>query len=231
MKPRLKAILTAIIIISGIATAGAQYYEIANRLPSLLSPALSGSTRYKGFVDVSYVKGFGNHNADFLSVATSQGFRYSTWFYMGVGLGCDVLFPHKDDNWGSGWDDASDTSRRYDDYTGHGSTSTGVMIPLFTDFRFNIGGMESPSFFINLRVGCSFLIGNDYIRIDNGYLTNNEYFYLKPSMGVRIPTNKNNPTQAFNIGVTYQLLTSDYWYYSKSDITLNALGVQLSYEW
>ena len=194
--------LAVMLLSAGATAAQAQYYEIANQLPSLLQPALSGSMRYKGFVEAGYVKGIGNYNADFLGFSTSQGFQYSSWFFMGVGIGADVLFSHTSDSWGQDWDDWD---------------SPGVMIPLFTDFRFNIGGQKGASFFIDLKVGCSFLIGKDYIRINDGYLTNQEYFYLRPSLGVRIPTNSQNPKQAFNIGVQYQLLTSDYWY--------------LSYEW
>ncbi|MDE5808403.1 MAG: hypothetical protein K2H76_09820, partial [Muribaculaceae bacterium] len=63
--------------------ASAQYYEIANQLPSLISPALSGSGRYKGFVDAGYTKTLGEYNADFLEFSTSQGYQYNSWFYMG----------------------------------------------------------------------------------------------------------------------------------------------------
>ena len=220
--------LAVMLLSAGATAAQAQYYEIANQLPSLLQPALSGSMRYKGFVEAGYVKGIGSYNADFLGFSTSQGFQYSSWFFMGVGIGADVLFSHTSDSWGQDWDDWNSPG---DFDTSHSSTATGVMIPLFTDFRFNIGGQKGASFFIDLKVGCSFLIGKDYIRINDGYLTNQEYFYLRPSLGVRIPTNSQNPKQAFNIGVQYQLLTSDYWYRYNSDISLNALGVNLSYEW
>ena len=58
-----------------------------------------------------------------------------------------------------------------------------------------------------------------------------EYFYLKPSMGLRVPVSSKNTSQALNFGVTYQLLTSNYWYNSRNNVTLNALGVNVSYEW
>ena len=212
-------------LISGFAfTAPAQYYEIANQLPGLIRPALVGGFNYKGFVDVKYLKGVGNRNADFLGFSTSQGFNYSSWLYMGVGIGADVVFTHKDDNFGN-WDTTAPG------ITDHGSTSTGVMIPLFTDFRFNLGSQSSASFFIDLRLGCSFLVGQDYLEVGNGYLTSQQYFYLNPSLGIRIPVSKNNPKQAFNIGVSYQLLTSNYWNAYNSNVTLNALGATVSYEW
>ncbi len=99
------------------------------------------------------------------------------------------------------------------------------------DFRFNIGGADSASFFIDLKIGCSFLLSRDYIEIGGGYLTNQQYFYLRPAVGIRIPTNANNPKQAVNLGVTYKLLTSNYWSSWERNITLNSLGAMISYEW
>lgn len=224
MSLKIKTLIAGALLSLTAAGAHAQYYEIANQLPSLLSPALSGSMKYKGFVQAGYVKGLGAYNADILSFSTSQGFQYASWFYMGVGLGADILFSHKDDNWGDNW-------ANNDPYYNHGSTSTGVMIPIFTDFRFNIGSMDKPSFFFDVKIGCSFLVGKDYIEIGDGYLTNSEYFYLRPTLGVRIPTNSDNPKQAFSIGVSYQLLTSDYWNHYNKDVTLNALGASIAYEW
>ena len=213
-----------LVVIFSSQTASAQYYEIANRIPSLIQPAISGSMRYKGFVDLGYSKTLGNYNADFLEVSTSQGFQYTSWFYMGVGIGADVLFAHKNDNWGDGWEDPSYGKD-------HGSMTTAVMLPLFTDFRFNIGGNKGASFFIDLKLGCSFLLSNKYISIGDGYLTNQEYFYLRPSLGIRIPTNSKNPKQAFDLGASYKLLTSNYWNSRSRDITLNSLGVTVAYEW
>lgn len=202
-------------------SASAQYYEIANRIPSLIQPALSGSGQYKGFIEAGYSKTLGNYDADFLELSTSQGFQYNSWFYMGVGLGVDVLFSHKNDDWGSDWENPSYGSDR-------GSTTTAAMIPLFTDFRFNIGGNSGASFFIDMKVGCSFLLGNKYISIGDGYLTNQEYFYLRPSIGMRIPTNSRNPKQAVDIGINYRLLTSNYWNSWSRNITLNSIGVSLA---
>lgn len=205
--------------------ASAQIYEIANQLPSLITPALSGSMNYKGFVEAGYSKTLGHYDSDFIEISTSQGFRYSNWFYMGVGIGADILFSHKNDNWGNNWND----TRGFD--TSHSSTTTAVMLPLFTDFRFNIGGDTGSSFFIDLKIGCSFLLSDKYISIGNGYLTNQEYFYLRPTIGIRIPTNSKNPKQAIDIGINYKLLTSNYWNSWSRNITLNGVGVSLAYEW
>lgn len=217
-------IIAIILSMLSSLSASAQYYEIANRIPSLIQPALSGSGQYKGFIEAGYSKTLGNYDADFLELSTSQGFQYNSWFYMGVGLGVDVLFSHKNDDWGSDWENPSYGSDR-------GSTTTAAMIPLFTDFRFNIGGNSGASFFIDMKVGCSFLLGNKYISIGDGYLTNQEYFYLRPSIGMRIPTNSRNPKQAVDIGINYRLLTSNYWNSWSRNITLNSIGVSPAFEW
>lgn len=215
----------AVAIVLAPTSATAQYYEIANQIPSLISPMLSGSMNYRGSVETSFLKGIGDNQADFLDFSTVQGFQYKSWFFMGVGLGVDVMFSHTDNEWGENWDEGA--------YLDHSSTTSSVMIPLFTDFRFNIGNnfSSSPSFFIDLRIGASFLVGKDYVRINNGYLTNSESFYLRPSLGMRIPVNKNKPKQAVNLGVAYQLVTSNYWTGHNRDVTLNSLGVTASFEW
>ena len=105
------------------------------------------------------------------------------------------------------------------------------MMPLFTDFRFNIGSPQATNFFIDLRIGCSFLLTDSWVKINNGYLTDSEYFYLKPTIGVRIPVNPNNSKQALNLGISYQLLTSNYWRSYESNGSLSGLGVGVSYEW
>ncbi|MCM1377405.1 MAG: hypothetical protein NC097_06395 [Clostridium sp.] len=215
------AILSAIIF---VGSANAQYYEIANRLPGLIQPALSGSMNYRGSIEGHFLKGVGNYNADFSGISTSQGFKYGSWFFMGLGMGVDIVTSHTEDDYGS-W------APSYPDYANHSSTKTGVMIPIFTDFRFDIGSQSSASFFIDLKVGASFLIGKDYLRINDGYITNQEYFYLRPSLGVRIPVNSQNTKQAVNLGVDYQLLTSNYWSSWSRNVTLSALGAHISFEW
>ncbi len=227
MKKRLLSILVLISAFLSGSTASAQLYQIANQLPSLISPALSGSMNYKGFVDAHYIKGLGDCNADFLGVSTSQGFQYREWFFMGVGIGVDMISSHVSDNFGQ-WDE---NHPNYDYSIEKSDRTHGVMIPIFTDFRFNIGSKTSTSFFIDLKLGCSFLVGKDNLRINNGYITNQEYFYLRPSAGVRIPVNSDNSKQAIAIGINYQLLTANYWSSWNRNVTLNGLGASVSYEW
>lgn len=234
MKKLITILSSVLIAAAGSAgTAKAQLYEIANQLPQLISPALSGSFNYRGYLEAAYLQGMGDTRANFLDFSTSQGFRYSSWFFMGVGIGADILFSdYGDDNkiprygtTGGYYGPNSDF-----DYN-HSSRTTAVMIPIFTDFRLNIGGTASASMFIDLKIGCSFLCSKDYIRINNGYLTNQEYFYLRPSVGVRIPMGGKDSKTAMNLGVTYQLLTSNYWSSWSRNITLNSLGANLSFEW
>lgn len=221
-------IVSMVLAFATQTVANAQFYELANQIPQLISPALSGSFAYKGYVGVSYIKGLGDCNADFLDLSTTQGFQYSSWFFMGVGAGVDVVFSHTSGGWrypsdGFGWSDNN---------PGKGYSSTGVMLPLFSDFRFNIGGVGGgPSFFADIRIGASFLVSDDYLSIGDGFLTSDECFYFRPTLGIRIPISKNTYKQAFNIGVSYQLVTSEYWNIYSDNTTLNGLGVSASFEW
>lgn len=109
------------------------------------------------------------------------------------------------------------------------------MLPVFTDFRFDIAtgsAPTSPSVLIDLRLGASWLLGNRYMMTDHGYLSNQTQFYCRPSVGVRIPVGSASPRQAVSIGVSYLLLTSgnNYWYYGDSQ-TLSAFGASVSFEW
>lgn len=214
----------AALTLAAIPTAShAQYYNIANQVANVLQAPLNGSPRYKGFVEASYIKGLGNIEADFLEVSTSQGMQYNSWFYMGVGLGVSVVFSHQDDNVPPDyWNQPGYIDRQ--------SRTTGVMIPLFTDFRFTPWG-NNTGLYIDIKAGCSFLVGKDYLRINQGYLTNQEYFYLKPSIGIKVPVNKEKPKQAIDFGVSYQLLTSNYWSGYYTDRAINGLGLSVAYEW
>lgn len=212
-------------IVSTLIPAKAQYYQMANQLGQLIAPALSGSFHYKGFVDASYLYGVGSRQASYVEVITTQGMRYSDCFFMGVGAGVQAIISDPKSTFND-WDNVYDGFDRF-----HGRTKTGWVIPLFTDFRFTLGDQISIGMFIDLRLGCSFLLSNDYLEIGNGYMTNSECFYLRPSFGMRIPVNINNPKQALNIGVTYQLITSNYWYYHSSKSTLSAFGVTFGFEW
>ena len=229
MRTRISTIFLGILMVLGSATAKAQYYEIANQIPQLIAPALQGGFNYKGFVEGGYIGFVGDKKASVFDISTVQGFRYSNWFFMGVGAGINILTSNPNDDWGSGWGG----NTYYNEYINHSDIRTAVMIPLFTDFRFNIGNdaKGAVSFFIDLRLGGSFLVGNDWVRIGNGYLTRSQCFYLKPSIGLRIPVSDSNVKQAINIGVSYMLLTQDYWNSYSNSAVLNGVGATISFEW
>ncbi|MDE6465659.1 MAG: hypothetical protein K2L44_03015 [Duncaniella sp.] len=84
---RLLSLVLLLVVCGG--SVSAQYYQIASQIPELIQPALMGGLNYKGYVDGSYVVGMGNRRADFLELSTSQGFCYSSWFFMGVGAGVE----------------------------------------------------------------------------------------------------------------------------------------------
>lgn len=215
----LAAAASAMAILSP-SKAEAQFYEITNQLPNLISPALSGSLAYKGFVEAEYLHGLGGYRSDFVGVSTVQGFRYSSWFFMGAGLG--VQYVHTSP--AEGFDNNRPGYNR-------NLTNNGVMIPVFTDFRFTFGKPSQIGFFIDLRLGASFLASDNYLQINNGYLSNNEYFYLRPSIGFKVPLGNASSKQAFDIGLSYQLLTSNYWDAWQRNTTVNALGVNVAFEW
>ncbi|MCH5230036.1 MAG: hypothetical protein J1F12_08615 [Muribaculaceae bacterium] len=217
-----KKYLVSLLLTLGIIFGGqAQVYQGISTIQSVLKPALSGSGRYKGSVEAGYSHTLSKYNGDFIEISTSQGYQYNSWFYMGAGLGVDVLFSHPGEHFGEGTPPPGQ----------RGVAKTAAMLPLFADFRFLIGGTTSVSFFLDLKVGCSFLLSNKYIAIGDGYLTNKEYFFLDPSIGIRIPCNKKNNKQAFDVGVKYKLLTSDYWYNYNNNITLQSLGAFVAFEW
>lgn len=202
------------------AVANAQYYEIASQIPSLLSPALSGSMAYKGFVEMTGIGGVGSNRANFLEISTSQGFQYSSWFFMGAGIGVDVAMSRNSKSW--------DNSRLY-----RGSNATTMaMLPVFSDFRFNIGSGGGTSVYIDAKVGAAWFIGNYYLQLHDRTMGHGAQFFLQPSVGVRIPINSQKPGQAINVGVTYRLLTSNnnYSWYDGS-VTLNGFGASVSFEW
>ncbi len=221
---RIIAVAVGMIIFGVGQQAKAQYYEIANQLPGVISPALSGSMNYKGFIELSGVAGFGDNRANIIGVTTSQGFQYSSWFFMGAGLGVEVAMTNSDML-------SSDVGQAR--YREHSNSSTKVMIPVFSDFRFNFGNTGGVSFFADVKLGAIWLIGNSYLRLQEGCMTGDAQFYCKPALGVRIPVSSTNQRQAVNIGVAYELITSDnnYNYWNDNNITLNCLGVSLSFEW
>ena len=219
------ALAVAAVLAVGMAVpARAQYYEIANQLSGLISPALSGSMQYRGFVEASGLAGMGKNRANFLGVSTSQGFQYSSWFFMGVGMGIDVAMANQDDRYGE-WTP--------DEWNYGGTAKTKCMIPVFTDFRFRIGNDTSVSAYIDLKLGAAWLLGDDDLMMKTAYMSNETQFYFRPSIGVRIPINSQNPKQAINVGLTYQLLTSNnnYTYWHDNSVTLNNLGLTVGFEW
>ena len=218
MKKKYAIILVALISFLMPSSGAAQYTNIVNQAASLMQTAIMGGMRYRGYVDASYTGGFGRLQADFVGISTVQGVQYADWFFMGAGLGVDLVY--------------SKTSMAPSDwnYTRVRRTS-GAMVPIFTDFRFNIGGSQGPSFFIDIKAGGSFLIGKNYLAIENGYINGSEYFMLKPSIGLRVPVSKDG-RRSMNLGLTYQLLTCNYWWYNNSDSgTLNSIGATVSYQW
>lgn len=215
------------------ASARAQYYEIANQIPQLITPALQGGFNYRGFVDASFTGGVGTNGCNFLEFSTTQGFKYSNWFFMGVGAGVNVVFSNYEDsdmpnNFNPGYRPGNG-----DFNTDYSLKDTGVLIPLFTDFRFNIGQENNVGAFIDLKLGAAFLVGKNYIRTPDGILNNSEGFYFKPTIGVRIPTNGKDSRQAVNLGCSYQLITNNYWNWgwNYNSATINSIGVTLGYEW
>lgn len=203
--------------------ANAQIYEAINTLQSVISPALSGSGRYKGYVEAGYSHTLAKYNGDFVEISTTQGYQYNNWFFMGAGLGFDLLLTHKGSHWGEGTPPPNNPS----------VSTTAPMLPLYADFRFLIanGNSANISFFLDLKIGCSFLLTNKAIAIGDGWLTNREYFFLDPSIGLRIPCNKANYKQAIDVGVKYKLLTSNYWYNYNNNITLQSIGAFVAFEW
>lgn len=230
MKKTYSKILRSALAIAAIAifpsASKAQYAQIVNQIPSLLSPALSGSLAYRGYVDATATFGIGDDRANFVGISTTQGYRFTPWFFMGAGIGVDVAM--------------STVNHSYD--YGYGQpdpgyypsmSTTKAMIPVFSDFRFNFGNAGGLSFFADIKAGASWLIGGSYLQLNNGALSTRTQFLLRPSLGVRIPVNSKNSNQAVNIGLTYQLLTANSsWGYWNSDTpTLNSLGVSAGFEW
>ena len=155
----------------------------------------------------------------------------SIWAPVSVSTSCTLLHPTPPTH---GYYDPADGWNN-NDYGRYGYKRTGVMLPVFTDFRFDIAtgsAPTSPSVLIDMRLGASWLLGNRYMMTDHGYLSNETQFYFRPSMGVRIPVSSSSPRQAIGIGVSYLLLTSgnNYWYYGDSQ-TLSAFGASVSFEW
>lgn len=217
----MKRILTAALVALMALGARAQYYGIVNQVANMVQTAVTGGLNYRGLFEAEYLAGVGNNKVSFLNFTTSQGFKFTNWFFMGAGLGVDVAFSSIDD------DSMRDPNTSV--------TKTGVMIPLFTDFRFNIGPEDAPSFMAGLRLGGTFLIGSDYLQLNKGYLSSKEYFYLRPSAGMRIPLSSTDKRLAMNVQLSYQLIAGRNYYYwgygNQGNVALSAIGAAVSFEW
>lgn len=192
-------------------TANAQFYEIGNQITRLFSPALSGSFNYKGFIEASYLKGIGDDRFDVVDISTTQGFKYKSWCFMGVGAGVDFMLP------------SLDNKQQNDDPE--------IMVPVYTDFRFFIGNQSNVGMTIDLRVGAAFTFA-DRFNTNHGRLYEDECFYLRPSIGLRIPFS--NAKRALNIGISYQLLVSDFYddhYGWDQHKAFNNVGATIGFEW
>lgn len=207
----------------GSFASRAQYYELANQLPRLITPALSGSMNYKGFVELTGVGGLGTNRANFVGLSTSQGFRYSSWFFMGVGAGVDIAR--------SSLTDDSPAFDQRPDWGTRSLAQTRVLVPVFSDFRFTLGSPTAIGGYIDLKMGAAWLMGSRSLMLSEGYLSTATQFLLQPSVGVRIPVS-NNGNQAVNIGLTYRLLTANRNYsWSGGSSTLNNIGATIGFEW
>lgn len=229
MSRSLKLIAVSLLI-GAASSASAQYYDMANQLVNMVQPALTGSLNYRGFADVGYTTGVGRNGVSSLEFSTTQGFKYGSWFFMGVGAGVNIMFAGQGDNpatipgrpnWGNGFN------------SNYKTRDTGVMIPLYSDFRFNIGSERNTSVFLDLKLGASFLVGKNYLVTPDGVLNNSEGFYFKPTLGVRIPVNGKDSRQAVNVGVSYQLITNNYWTYGGyyDNTSINSVGATVGFEW
>ncbi len=223
----LLALVAAVALAASAPAARAQYFQIASQLPSLIQPALSGSMTYRGFVEASGLAGFGENRANFLGVSTSQGFQYADWFFMGAGLGVDAVM--------AGGDSAIPASLSGFDrpeWVDHPSAKTKAMIPVFSDFRFNIPTGSPVKLYAGVKLGAAWLLGDSYLLLQNGRMSGTTQFYFRPSVGARIPVDRNNPAHAFTVALTYQLLTSgnNWSWYGRDSVTLSSLGLTISYE-
>ncbi len=210
--------ILATLLLSSASGANAQYYAIADRLADMITPAIFGGFSYRGLVEVSAIKGIGENNGDFVGISTSQGFKYADWLFIGVGAGVDGLFTHVDNF--------------YADHL-ESTTKSGLIVPLFTDFRLTFGDPSNVNYYIGTKIGCSFLVSDESIRVNRGYISSDECFYLKPSVGIRIPAGTTDHN-AVTFAVSYQLITPGYEryeYHDSQSISLNGFGISIGYEW
>lgn len=217
MKTLKRIAIALVAVVASVPAASAQYYQMTNQAVNMISSIFNSGANYKGFFDVAFTRGIGTYEANVLEFTTTQGAQFTNWFYAGLGAGVDVLFTKEADDFNPA------------DFNDRSFTSQGCMIPLYSDFRFTIGSPARPSFYADLRLGAAFLVGKDYVQIGEAYISRSECFYLRPAIGVRIPVSRTNTRLAVNLGVSYQLVTTEYW--SNRNIALNSLGLSAGFEW
>lgn len=214
--------IAAAVALSSAVGANAQYYQLATQAADMIRTAATGGMNYRGYVDAAFAGGVGKKRTDVFELSTTQGIKVTPQFFIGVGAGLQLLLTDVNNDEGEVY---------YPWMANHDYTTTGVAIPLFTDLRLDLGNQSDLSFFADLKLGASFMTGSKLIRIGDGYVYSSQCFYLRPTLGMRIPLTKNNNKMAMTVGLTYQLLTSGSWYMNHNSVTLNAIGANVGFEW
>ena len=233
------AMLAAVMLLVA-ADAQAQYRSRPRPVPAQRHAAIpraynSGSSDddmcYKGFIEAGYSAGVGNYRANQLDVLTTHGVAIGDGF-VGVGTGVNVLFP-KEEGVGTNWS-MGDYGNGYRPQGANYRSENAVFIPLYLDLKYNFSG-SSVSPFVDLKLGGTFLVNDNAVCLGNGWIDNRTSVYCSPSVGVRIPI---GGSAAFNMAVTYTLISQKYYYYDYWDgpvysdgISLHSLGARLSIEW
>ncbi len=174
---------------------------------------------YAGFLEMGYSGGVGEIHADQFEVLTTHGLQVNSNLFVGLGTGLQVQFNDVEEL------DFLPVAGKY----GH---KTGVNIPLYVDFRvcpvYRRVSLPIQPFF-DVKIGASFDVTEDYMKIHRGYLDSGTNFYLSPSVGFRVPVGHKT---AVNVGVTYNLTTQHYIGSGKDEtIGLSSFGARISYEW
>ena len=144
--------------------------------------------------------------------------------FMGVGLGVDVVTAQGADSiLRAPQPVAIPTTEAYAPKAQH--TRSQGMIPVFSNFHSASAISHLRPLLVYLsKIGAAWLIGTPYLRLLTPMSPNSTRFYCKPKVGVRIPLIARNSSQAFNIGLTYRLLTADddYYWSPGGNVTLNS---------
>lgn len=86
--------------VGGMLPVSAQIGEIVNGLTNVALPAIRQGNGYKGYLEADCTIGVGNYRSNFLTLATSQGYKFTDWLYMGAGIGVDLLWSTVNTGWG-----------------------------------------------------------------------------------------------------------------------------------